>query len=85
VGARSRIESAQGEEWKRGRIMTQAERHAAANKAFRETMLGADKLVALGFKKKGIIRMISFHVERRKSKYKTSLSLAAGLQALAGK
>jgi hypothetical protein len=65
--------------------MTLAERHAAANKAFRETMSGADKLVALGYKKKGIIRMISFHIGRRKSKYKSAASLAAGLQALAGK
>lgn len=62
-----------------------AKRHAAANKAFRETMSGVDKLVALGFKKKGIIRMISFHVGRRKSQYRSESSLTAGLQALAGK
>lgn len=69
------------------RTMTTPERkvfHAAADLAHKETMSGVDKFVALGFKKKSIIHLISIHLGRRKSKYKTAL-ITAGLRALAGK
>lgn len=65
--------------------------HAAADRAFKDTMSGVDKFVALGLKKKDIFRLISIHLGRHKSKHKTALSppelrtLAAGLRALAGK
>jgi hypothetical protein len=59
-------------------------RQAAADRAFKETMSGLDKFITLGFKKKGILRLISIHIGRRKSKNKNALS-SAGLRALTGK
>jgi hypothetical protein len=64
----------------------QTARHAAADKAYKEMMLGADKLAAMGFKKKAIQRMISIHLGRRKSKHNANRQIIdAGLKALASK
>jgi Holliday junction resolvasome RuvABC DNA-binding subunit len=57
--------------------------NAPANLALKQIFSGVDKLKAMGFKKKDIIKMISAHMGRRKSK-STAERLRAGLQALAG-
>lgn len=58
--------------------------NAPANVALKQIFSGVDKLKAMGFKKKNIVKMISIHMGRRKSKH-TAERITAGLRALTGK
>jgi hypothetical protein len=58
--------------------------NAPANVALKQIFSGVDKLKAMGFKKKNIVKMISIHMGRRKSRH-TAERIIAGLRALAGK
>jgi hypothetical protein len=57
---------------------------APENVALQQIFSGVDKLKAMGFKKRAILKMISVHIGRRTSKY-TATDISAGLRALAGK
>ncbi len=58
--------------------------NAPANVALKQIFSGVDRLKAMGFKKKNIVKMISIHMGRRRSKH-TAETMRAGLRALAGK
>jgi len=48
--------------------MSLLDTNAPTNVAFKQIFSGVDKLKAMGFKKKNIFKMISFHIGRRKSR-----------------
>lgn len=56
--------------------------NAPANIALKEVFSGVDKLKAMGFKKKSIVKMISIHLGRRRPKRSVD-EIRAGLKALA--
>jgi hypothetical protein len=61
---------------------------APANVALEQVFAGVDKLKRMGFKKKGILKMVSIHLKRRQSKHTAKYSVDTirhGLAALAGK
>ncbi len=61
------------------------DRNAPENLALKQIFSGVDKLKAMGFKKKNIVRMISIHMGRRKSKQSVESISADLIRTLAGK